>query len=48
MKYENPEIEIVRLAMRQEVITTSFDENDGLINDGIDGEGGSSDIGGVL
>lgn len=47
MKYEQPEIEFIRLAMNQEVITTSM-ENDSLINEGQNGVGGSSDIGGVL
>ena len=49
MKYENPEIEFIRLAMQQEVITASWDEEgDGLIDDGLNGEGNSSGIGGVL
>ena len=48
MKYEKPEIEFVRIAMAQEVITSSFDENDTLINGGLDGDGNSTDIGGVL
>ena len=47
MKYEQPELKFIRLAMNQDVITTSS-ENDELINKGQDGIGDSSDIGGVL
>ena len=47
MKYEQPEMEFIRMIMAQDVLTASL-EGDSLFNGGLDGEGGSSGIGGVL
>lgn len=47
-KYENPEMEFIRFAMTQNVLTDSIGEGDNLIDGGLDGDGGSTGIDGVL
>lgn len=47
-KYEQPEMEFIRFAMVQEVITGSLGEGDSLTDGGTNGEGERTDIDGVL